>query len=584
MPGRRRVIDDDRGRSPGRAVRHRRLRRPRPEAQDEVTGALLQAAGSLRRSAERVRLSARARPAPEDPPPSVGGADGAHRGGRGGGGRLGRRPRGAARGRRRRAGGAGTPPTTSTTTAPSDDAPVDGEPGAPGVGDPYYPEPGQRGLRRRALHARPHLAGRPGRARGGGHDRGHRHPGPEPAQPRPRRAGGPIGDRRRPARPSVAATDRELVIDPAADIAEGADFTTVVTYSGTPEPIHEGTDIFDLGWQTDGREAFVVSEPSGAQTFFPVSDHPTDKATYTIRVTAPEDQTVAANGLLVGENDTGHGTRSWTYEVSDPMASYLVQIAIGDYELVDAGRVRRRHRSATPSTGRWSTTRTEAQPRARRSMIDAARRRLRAVSRSRPTACWRSTRPSASRSRRRRSRSSAPTSPPIGPRSRPDPPARARAPVGGRRGEPGHVEGHLAERGLRHLRRVAVARAHRAGSARPTAARRYEGASELDLPPGDPGPDELFGGTRLHPGRDDAAGAARAGGRRRLLRDPPHVDRRAPRRHGLHRGLHRAGRGDQRRRARRAVPDVAVRGPACPTSDGSARPRASRRGGSPRSR
>ena len=128
-------------------------------------------------------------------------------------------------------------------------------------------------------------------------------------------------------------------IDPATDIAEGAEFTTVITYDGHPEPIREGTDLFELGWQTDGREAFVVSEPSGARTFFPVSDHPTDKATYTFRVTAPEDQTVAANGLLVGENDTGHGTRSWTYEASDPMASYLVQVAIGDYELVDAGKV-----------------------------------------------------------------------------------------------------------------------------------------------------------------------------------------------------------------------------------------------------
>jgi aminopeptidase N len=129
------------------------------------------------------------------------------------------------------------------------------------------------------------------------------------------------------------------VIDPATDIADGADFTTVITYAGKPEPITEGTDLFALGWQTHGREAFVASEPSGAQTFFPVSDHPTDKATYTINVTAPEDQTVAANGLLAGSNDTGHGTRSWTYEATDPMASYLVQVAIGDYELVDAGKV-----------------------------------------------------------------------------------------------------------------------------------------------------------------------------------------------------------------------------------------------------
>ncbi len=133
--------------------------------------------------------------------------------------------------------------------------------------------------------------------------------------------------------------DRELTVTPERAIADGDDFTVVVTYTGQPKPVSEGTSLFDVGWQTDGREAFVVSEPSGAATFFPVNDHPTDKATYTFRITAPEDQVVAANGLLVAENDSGHGTRSWTYEAADPMASYLVQIAIGDYELVDAGEV-----------------------------------------------------------------------------------------------------------------------------------------------------------------------------------------------------------------------------------------------------
>ena len=133
--------------------------------------------------------------------------------------------------------------------------------------------------------------------------------------------------------------DRELFVQPAAGIAEGASFTTEVTYSGAPEPISEGTTLFDVGWQTDGREAFVVSEPSGAATFFPVNDHPTDKATYTIIVTAPEDQVVAASGLLVAEEDGGDGTRTWTYEASDLMASYLLQIAIGDYELIDGGEV-----------------------------------------------------------------------------------------------------------------------------------------------------------------------------------------------------------------------------------------------------
>lgn len=138
----------------------------------------------------------------------------------------------------------------------------------------------------------------------------------------------------------VVHRDRELEITPPAPILDGATFTTVVSYEGVPQPLPDGTDLFEVGWQTDGREAFVVSEPVGAASFIPVNDHPSDKATYTFTIQAPPDQVVAANGLLVGPPqsvDEG-GARVWTYEARDPMASYLVQIAIGDYELVDAGR------------------------------------------------------------------------------------------------------------------------------------------------------------------------------------------------------------------------------------------------------
>jgi aminopeptidase N len=228
------------------------------------------------------------------------------------------------------------PTTTSTTTTTA--ASVRGEPGAEGVGDPYYPGLGNGGfdvehytLDLTWLADQGVLEGVTTIEATATQDLSRFNLDLAGLDVRGATVAGEEAE--------VAHDGRELVIDPAEDIAEGSEFTTVITYDGTPTPIREGTEIFDLGWQTDGREAFVVSEPSGAQTFFPVSDHPTDKATYTIRVTAPEDQTVAANGLLAGENDTGHGTRSWTYEATDPMASYLVQIAIGDYELVDGGKV-----------------------------------------------------------------------------------------------------------------------------------------------------------------------------------------------------------------------------------------------------
>jgi aminopeptidase N len=144
----------------------------------------------------------------------------------------------------------------------------------------------------------------------------------------------------RPA--AFARHDRELVITPGRALADGDRFTTTVVYDGAPHPISEGTALFDVGWQTHGREAFVVSEPSGAETFFPSNDHPSDKATYTFHVTAPDDETVAANGLLQGkvpDAAAGGGATTWTYAARDPIASYLVQLAIGDFELVDGGTV-----------------------------------------------------------------------------------------------------------------------------------------------------------------------------------------------------------------------------------------------------
>ena len=61
----------------------------------------------------------------------------------------------------------------------------------------------------------------------------------------------------------------------------------VVHYRGSPEPVFVGTDLFELGWTTDGRDVFVASEPAGAATWFPANDHPTDKATFRFEITVP---------------------------------------------------------------------------------------------------------------------------------------------------------------------------------------------------------------------------------------------------------------------------------------------------------
>jgi len=126
---------------------------------------------------------------------------------------------------------------------------------------------------------------------------------------------------------------RELVVDPAVVLRRDRTVDVTVAYAGTPEPVDLGSDVFGAGWQTDGRDAFVVSEPAGAASWFPGNDHPTDKATFRFRVTVAADQVAVANGLLVDERTEPDGRRTFTWEASDPMATYLASVAIGDLVL-----------------------------------------------------------------------------------------------------------------------------------------------------------------------------------------------------------------------------------------------------------
>ena len=100
----------------------------------------------------------------------------------------------------------------------------------------------------------------------------------------------------------VAATfdhqGHELVVSPSEPIDEGHDFLVRVVYGGVPEPV-ASESLGQVGWTTsEDGDVFVLSQPEGASTWYPVNDHPIDKARLTRRVTVPEGVEVAANGRL----------------------------------------------------------------------------------------------------------------------------------------------------------------------------------------------------------------------------------------------------------------------------------------------
>ena len=126
--------------------------------------------------------------------------------------------------------------------------------------------------------------------------------------------------------------DAELRIE--APLVAGESFTVAVAYSGIPEPTAPGALPFSTGWLTNAEGSFVASEPAGAHTWFPANDHPTDKATFTFRITAPDGMTAVANGTLTDTIETGTGT-TFVWEMPDPMTTYLATVVVAPLERVD---------------------------------------------------------------------------------------------------------------------------------------------------------------------------------------------------------------------------------------------------------
>jgi Peptidase family M1 domain/Peptidase M1 N-terminal domain/Immune inhibitor A peptidase M6 len=123
----------------------------------------------------------------------------------------------------------------------------------------------------------------------------------------------------------------ELTVVPRRGLEEGRKFTTVVRYDGIPATI-EDPQLGPSGFFHTDDGAMVVGEPDVAATWFPVNDHPSDKASYTFKITAPSDLQVVSNGVLERSRER-HGWTTWTWVAREPMASYLATMAIGKFDV-----------------------------------------------------------------------------------------------------------------------------------------------------------------------------------------------------------------------------------------------------------
>jgi aminopeptidase N len=129
------------------------------------------------------------------------------------------------------------------------------------------------------------------------------------------------------------ADDPELRITPTVPLRRGQQVQVRVEYTATPDALSSGA-LLPAGWFNTLDGSYVLNEPDGARTWLPSNDHPSDKATWTFQVTVASGVTAVANGALVSSTDGPQGT-TWVWREDDPMPTYLVMLATGQYELVE---------------------------------------------------------------------------------------------------------------------------------------------------------------------------------------------------------------------------------------------------------
>src|SRR3954468_24303144 len=135
---------------------------------------------------------------------------------------------------------------------------------------------------------------------------------------------------------TFSRSGQELGITPARPLPKGRPFVVAVTgYTAHPNR-PSGDDILDNAFIVTPDGSATLAQPSGAHVFLPSNDHPRDKATFTFRLDVPAGETAVANGELESQTNA-NGRTQLVYQQSRPMATELIQLAVGRYKVIDRG-------------------------------------------------------------------------------------------------------------------------------------------------------------------------------------------------------------------------------------------------------
>ncbi|WP_446037294.1 M1 family metallopeptidase [Streptomyces sp. SID1143] len=124
----------------------------------------------------------------------------------------------------------------------------------------------------------------------------------------------------------------ELSITPAKPLAEGEKATVVVRYKGVPSKVKVNGFT---SWLRTKDGGVAANEPEAAWWWFPSNDHPSDKASYDVSVAVPDGTQAISNGTLQSQRSKAGWTR-YNWRSRAPQATYLATLAVGRFDITTA--------------------------------------------------------------------------------------------------------------------------------------------------------------------------------------------------------------------------------------------------------
>ena len=120
---------------------------------------------------------------------------------------------------------------------------------------------------------------------------------------------------------------------------------------GLPEPVGPGAAALTLRWSApfdtrlsglfkveEGGQAFALAKSESVQSrrAIPGFDEPRFKVPWRIALTIPEEMRAISNAPLAQTEPAGAGLTTWSFSATPPLPTYLLSLAVGPFEVVEA--------------------------------------------------------------------------------------------------------------------------------------------------------------------------------------------------------------------------------------------------------